>query len=63
MSYVHTTGSSTSIAPVKPGTITATFASWIGLRVSAHRAVSPNRSWSRWVSRAEYRRRFGSIRS
>src|SRR6266571_1632305 len=47
--------------PVNPGTIVATVASCIGLSVSAHRCVSPNRSLSRSASTAEYLRLAGSI--
>ena len=39
--------------PVNPGTIVETVLSCIGLSVSAHRSVSPNRSLSRCASAAE----------
>ena len=44
------TGTSSSVLPLNPGTITASVVNWSGLSVSAHRLVSPNRSCSRSAS-------------
>src|SRR5215469_7987101 len=54
-------GRSISVLPEKPGTIVATVTSCSGRNVLAQRSVSPNRSFSRSASAAEYRRRAGSI--
>ena len=39
-----------SVLPVKPGTMIDTLVNWTGRSVSAHRWVSPNRSFSRSAS-------------
>ena len=59
---MHGTSRPTSVSEVNAGTMVDTMASWIGLTVSAQRAVSPNRSCSRCASAAEYLRRCGSMR-
>ena len=46
-------GTSTSVLPVNPGTISDTMVNCSGFSVSAHRSVSPNRSCSRSASAAE----------
>jgi len=42
-----------SVLPVKPGTMTDTVTNCSGLSVSAHRWVSPNRSFRRSASASE----------